>query len=353
MFKIYDGRDSFYQWDINQKLIVTDTSVTEVHFCNKTDTCSLVCEVYAEGSLLVVDVPNILLQDSWDIRAYAYCEGWYTKQMAIYKVNARTKPADYVYTETEIKTFGTLEEKITEVEMNMAILASTVDTVAMDSQIAMSMASNCIQREEVEQNFNPSGENPISGAGVGQAYFALENMYNELASSQLKWRTIMNTTLTEAQGGTDSLLLELGNGDLLSKAKSIRVVVSFPVAEAKAANAFWTTVLLQDENKKTYSYALVSGYNVKGNANVTYVTTAAVDIFDYQYSNTYKKGFHSIGHLPNPHFQAPANSNVAPKSILGGYNHTGIKNYTPFLGITNSAGVTFEAGTKVYVEVLA
>ena len=42
MFKIYDGRSEFYQWDLNRKLIISDPTIDEVHFCNKTDNCSLV-----------------------------------------------------------------------------------------------------------------------------------------------------------------------------------------------------------------------------------------------------------------------------------------------------------------------
>ena len=48
MFKIYDGRSHFYQWDIDRKLIVEDASISEVHFCNQTDNYRLVCKTYIE-----------------------------------------------------------------------------------------------------------------------------------------------------------------------------------------------------------------------------------------------------------------------------------------------------------------
>jgi hypothetical protein len=72
LFKIYDGRNQFYQWDIDRKLIVNDAEITQVHFCNRTDDCSLVCETYAEDGLNIVNVPNILLQEDWRINVYAY-----------------------------------------------------------------------------------------------------------------------------------------------------------------------------------------------------------------------------------------------------------------------------------------
>lgn len=100
MFKIYDGRERFYQWDLDRKLIVEDATIEEVHFCNRTDNCSLVCETYTEDGITLVNVPNILLQNDWRIHVYAYVG--YTKHDACFEVVGRTKPADYIYTEAEL-----------------------------------------------------------------------------------------------------------------------------------------------------------------------------------------------------------------------------------------------------------
>ena len=35
IFKIYDGRTNFWQWDTKQNLIVLDDSITEVRFSNR------------------------------------------------------------------------------------------------------------------------------------------------------------------------------------------------------------------------------------------------------------------------------------------------------------------------------
>lgn len=103
MFKIYDGRNKFYQWDIDRKIIVEDNTIKEVHFCNRTDECSLVVETYQENGLTVANVPNILLQNNWSINVYAF-DGTYTKFSEKFDVVSRTKPDDYVYTETEVKS---------------------------------------------------------------------------------------------------------------------------------------------------------------------------------------------------------------------------------------------------------
>ena len=117
MFRLTDGRDYFYQWDLNRQVIVEDPNVTEVHFCNRTDDCSLVVEVYADplDSELKADVPNILLQNDFPIRVYAYCDS-YTKVEEVFKVKPRSKPTDYVYTETEVKNYDELVERINNIE---------------------------------------------------------------------------------------------------------------------------------------------------------------------------------------------------------------------------------------------
>ena len=120
MFRLTDGRDYFYQWDLNRQVIVEDPSVTEVHFCNRTDDCSLVVKVYADplDSELKADVPNILLQDTYNIRVYAYCD-CYTKVEEVFKVKPRTKPSDYVYTETEVLQYSTISKRMDSLEQNI------------------------------------------------------------------------------------------------------------------------------------------------------------------------------------------------------------------------------------------
>ena len=115
MFKIYDGRSQFYQWDIDRKLIVEDASINQVHFCNRTDTCSLVCEVYDAEGLRLVNVPNILLQQDWRINVYGY-DNNYTKHCEIFNIVKRSKPENYVYTETEIHHWEELEARVDEIE---------------------------------------------------------------------------------------------------------------------------------------------------------------------------------------------------------------------------------------------
>lgn len=114
MFRIENGRAAFWQWDVNQRIVVADDICSEVHFCNRTGDCSLVCRVYDHNGQRVADVPNILLQQAVTIHVYAYVADSnekYTKQEAWFSVLARTKPADYIYTETELYTVEEMLEE--------------------------------------------------------------------------------------------------------------------------------------------------------------------------------------------------------------------------------------------------
>lgn len=146
MFSIYDGRNGFCQWDVNQKLVVS--APCEVHFCNGTSDCSLVCETYEQGGKVLVDVPNILLQTAKNIRVYAYVkdnEEQYTKASKVFSVRARTKPDDYVYTETEVLNYNSLDKRITDLENGGAGGGS--DEAGKDGADGFSPIANVTQTE--------------------------------------------------------------------------------------------------------------------------------------------------------------------------------------------------------------
>ena len=121
--KIFNGRTKFRQWDVNQKLICDGINLgTHIHFSSNGET-ALVVEPYELNGMTVVNVPNILLQEASLIYVYVYVhesDENYTKHRVIYDVEARPKPYDYVYTETEVLSYHTLEEKINSLEENLS-----------------------------------------------------------------------------------------------------------------------------------------------------------------------------------------------------------------------------------------
>lgn len=109
-----------YQWDRNRQLRITSVGLGsnfEVHCCHKDDTASLVVAPIIEGDTILVNIPNILLQRSGFLRAYVVVSGDTVYDQTFY-VMARPKPDDYVYTETEVKSYEALEKRITRLEKN-------------------------------------------------------------------------------------------------------------------------------------------------------------------------------------------------------------------------------------------
>ena len=160
LFKIYDGRDSFYQWDIDRKLIVDDAEITQVHFCNRTDEDSLVCETYEENGLTLVNVPNILLQQDWRINAYAYDKN-YTKFSDQFNVVRRAKPENYVYTETEILNYNSLLDRVEKVEVDLTGYAT--EKYVDDAVAAIELTPGPEGPQGEPGPAGPAGYTPVKG----------------------------------------------------------------------------------------------------------------------------------------------------------------------------------------------
>ena len=167
--------------------------------------------------------------------------------------------------------------------------------------------------------------------------------------SELKWKTLIDTTLTEEQGGVSEVLLYI-NKEALANARQIRIAVSFPVAEEKAANSFWTSVKISDKNKTAYNLTVLGGYNSKGDANAVYFATAAIDVFDFNYGGTNVRSFHSLAELPTPHYTASANTVKSASENVGGFPVSLIEKNSPYLNISTGT-VLLEAGTHIFMEV--
>jgi hypothetical protein len=101
IFKIYDGRTNFWQWDTKQKLIVLDETVTQVHFSNRNMTHSVKRDVHLDkDGLRVCNVPDDLLKIPRNLVAYAYADGTTVKSVK-FAVVRRPMPSDYISDQSE------------------------------------------------------------------------------------------------------------------------------------------------------------------------------------------------------------------------------------------------------------
>ena len=163
IFKIEDGREKFYQWDLNRRILVEDDAITQVHFANAATTTAYVVSV-SNG---MANVPNIILQQNFDIKVYGY-DKEFTKFEKTFEVEKRSKPQDYVYTETEILNYETLANEIKEVKENIPSTAglateeyvnNKVQGLASTDYVDQAIAavpqpdlSNYITNKELENN---------------------------------------------------------------------------------------------------------------------------------------------------------------------------------------------------------
>lgn len=110
MFAIANDRKSLWQWDLNQRLTVAG-NCTEVHYLDRGAPSTLTVAV-KDGK---ADIPNILLQKAGRLVVYAYiidAQDHHTKVCETFGIASRPKPAEYVYTETEVKTWSDLQSQI-------------------------------------------------------------------------------------------------------------------------------------------------------------------------------------------------------------------------------------------------
>ena len=144
MFKLQDGREHLYQWDLDRYIIVEDNTIDEVHFCNRTSDCSLVVEV-KDG---LAAIPNIILQEARPIRVYAYVDDKYTLTEEQFTVKSRTRPADYVYTETEILQYSKLDERITQLESDISgVVAEEVNKYMENNPVSVDLTDYYTKEE--------------------------------------------------------------------------------------------------------------------------------------------------------------------------------------------------------------
>lgn len=127
VFKIYSGQVNFWQWDTNQKLIVLDDSVTEVHFSNRDMQHSIVRCVYGQDGVRMCDVPSLLLQLPRNLVAHAYANGT-TVKVVKFAVIQRPIPDGYVMDQSD-----EIGEKLNQIDIRLEELdVNKADNICYD-----------------------------------------------------------------------------------------------------------------------------------------------------------------------------------------------------------------------------
>ncbi len=147
---IENGRRHFWQWDLGQRLrIETGGKACQVHYARDGEEKSLVVEPVPEGDAWLADVPNMYLREARPIEVYVYVyeAEKYTVCNATFQVCERAKPDDYVYTETEVRTWDALASQISVAVEGAADATAAANTAAARAERA---AENETVREAAE-----------------------------------------------------------------------------------------------------------------------------------------------------------------------------------------------------------
>lgn len=122
--RLLDGRSYAYQWDSNIYVILPKAKIgEEIHFAHRKDKKALVVNAIEIDSVIVAEVPNLLLQRAGFIQVYHFIsdkKGNRTINRDELKVLEREKPDDYLYEESEIWSWEYLDKRITELEKTIS-----------------------------------------------------------------------------------------------------------------------------------------------------------------------------------------------------------------------------------------
>lgn len=167
MFKIYDGREYFYQWDLDRKLIVGDRTIQAVHFSNRTSASTITRYCYDVNGMWLVDVPNLCLQESYRLKVYGFSAAKYTTVSSQFDVKSRAKPDGYVYTDDEVNYWQDLDQRVAALEEN------PVKQEVIDTAIEAYFAANPIEKgasEEEKAQINRNAEDIAALKSLSNTY---------------------------------------------------------------------------------------------------------------------------------------------------------------------------------------
>ena len=177
-----------YQWELGRKISISTHEhmiINRVEFSTASYTETLMVEPREEDGVVVADVPNVLLQSGEYIYVYLSYKDenlLETTTVSILPVMKRHKPADYVYTETEVKTYENLENRITALEEN----------VIPDELLAESIA------EYLEKNPVESGATAEEAAQIQQNKEDIEKLNTDKLDAD-KLTEAVNDALAQAK----------------------------------------------------------------------------------------------------------------------------------------------------------
>ena len=227
MIKIVpDKEGKLTQWDLSRKVIVTGyEGVAEVHFASPGDDHGAYVVELKDGE---AEIPNILLTMAGTINVYVYPADRTVFATTLW-VMAREKPDDYIYTETEVLNWRTLDEKIGDL--------TELTTTARENLVA--------------------AINEAATKGMASIYMRVAEGYIEYSGDGVNWKQLIavaelkgdkgDTGAKGDKGDTGAQGIQGDKGDKGDPGSDATVDIVTPTAESTdtqvaSAKAVWDTL---------------------------------------------------------------------------------------------------------------
>ena len=261
MIKIVpDKEGKLTQWDLNRKIIVTGyDGVAEVHFASPGDDHGAYVVKLVDGE---AEIPNILLTMAGTINVYVYPADRTVFATTLW-VMAREKPDDYVYTETEVLNWRTLDEKIGD----LAKLTTTA-------------------RENLVAAINEAATLGMTAAKVGD-YAKVAEVDENGVPTRFEAADIIDKNLTEAGKAADAAIVgdQLGN---LSKAIAELGTVYIGKDKPTDGTMYWLDTSDTENEPETATYTVTKNLT---NATIDNVAETVAEKSSYAATLTAVEGY--------------------------------------------------------------
>ena len=175
MVTLLDG--DLYQWDTGRVVQIDPDSgynIHEVHFATRKMDFAYVVKTYSENGSTYCKIPNILLQQYYDIYCYEVREnedGEESTSTTVFKITKRNRPLDYIYTDPEKYTYKELEERVKDLEdafeevkstsIEASTLANEAYTMAESANATASSFSGRIDELQEQIEGSTGGSNNV------------------------------------------------------------------------------------------------------------------------------------------------------------------------------------------------
>ena len=306
-YKLSNGKKFLYQWDVNQKIILTDVPENvEIHFAHNTDKEALVCSTYSNDDNTFVDIPNILLQSDETIYMYTVQirgNEQFTIQANSIGVVRREKPSDYVYINDEI--FYDVKEIYNEIKSLKDIVVNSLIQDAIinsNGDLIITLADGT----EINAGY------AIGADGKSAYEIAVDNGYSGTEAEWLdslkgKSAEILDNSITTSKLADKSVTLDKIADGIIPDIENIKML--FFINNENDFNTAYSK-LFDDEGNVTLSQGesaiLIISQNlnesglekgimcIDSEANANYVTTTVDDLKKYLTKSDIKPMFDNL-----------------------------------------------------------